>query len=67
MIAIEQLKGVYGSYLASKHAWRLRHELRIDAHGGYSSWFTVEHLPTGKVREFPGLAAAIRAYNEEGK
>lgn len=66
-VKIEQLAGCYGRQLASKFSWRLHFSLRIDEHGGCSTWFSVEEITTGKMREFPSLAAALWAYNEAGK
>lgn len=66
MLKIEDLKGTYVSWLANKPRYRLGHELRIDGHGGYSSWFVVEHVPTGKVTALQGLAAELRLYNQQG-
>ncbi len=65
------LQGNWGVVLAREagegSARWLNAEVRIDAYGGYSTWFTLEVMRDGKMeakREFPGLAQAVRAYNE---
>ena len=60
-----ELKGKYTAMITARRGRRLWHELRIDEYGGYSSWFLVEVYAYGdpEIKEFTGLAAAVRYFN----